>query len=520
MKPNRYILILLLLFLTAATAAEGKSGDLRKLKKANKYYDIADYAQALQLYRDLYNAGDSLDSELNFKIGMCIWGMKQQERSARIYFERSAPYITESHYYLGRIYHLELRFDDAVKEYLAYKNDPFDKEFSNKEVDRLIAMAVTAQEMMTKPVDAEVVNIGAVINTAWPEYAPLIAADGSVMLFTSRREGSTGGLKDPYGRYYEDIYISYKDSSGSGWTTPRSLSDSINTATHDACVALTPGGEELIIYRTDAKQTGGDLYLTRYNGKTWTRPVMLSTEINTDGWESSATVTADGNAMYFSSNRQGSIGQKDIYCVRKLPNGQWSKAQNLGNLINSPYDEDAPFIHPDGKTLYFSSRGPGTMGGFDIFKSALNEETGEWSAPENLGFPVNSVDDDIFYITTADGQTGYYSSRQVGGKGEADIYQVRYPEKAFDLDVVNAIILSGDSAGAPVAARISLFDLETLKMQGMYRTNKLTGKCILLASPSHRYKVVVEADGYYPWTDEVRFSNTPFEAKLIRKDKP
>lgn len=512
--------MLLVVFLTAAHAADGKTGDLRKLKKANKYYEVADYAQALLLYRELYNAGDSLDSDLNFKIGMCIWGMKKNERSARIYFERSAPYVTEAHYYLGRIFHLELRFDDAVKEFLAYKNDPFDKEFSNKDIDRLIAMSVTAQEMMTKPVNAEVVNIGSVINTPWPEYVPLISADGSVLLFTSRREGSTGGQLDPYGRYYEDVYISYKDSSGDGWTTPRSLSDSINTATHDACVALAPGGEELIIYRTDAKQTGGDLYLTRFNGKTWTKPVMLSTEINTDGWESSATLTADGNAMYFSSNRAGGLGQKDIYCVRKLPNGQWSKAQNLGNLINSPYDEDAPFIHPDGKTLYFSSRGLVTMGGFDIFKCTLNEETGQWSAPENLGFPINTVDDDIFYITTADGQNSYYSSRREGGKGEADIYQVRFPEKAFNLDVVNAVVLSGEADSNPVAARISLFDLETLKMQGMYRTNKLTGKCILLASPSHRYKVVVEADGYFPWTEEVEFGKAPFQVTLVKKDKP
>ncbi|TND07716.1 MAG: ompA [Bacteroidetes bacterium] len=506
-------------FLGLFLEAPAKDGNLRKFKKADKYYEVADYAQALRLYREIYSAGDSLDADLNFKIGICIWGMKQNERSARPYFERSAPYVTEAHYYLGCIYHLELRFDDAVKEYLAYKNDPFDKEFSNKEIDRMIAMSVIAQERITKPVNAEVVNVGPVINTKWPEYVPLVSADESILMFTSRREGSTGGQLDPYGRYYEDVYISYKDSSGQ-WSAPKSLSDNINTATHDACVALAPGGEELIIYRTDAKQTGGDLYVTRFDGKTWTLPVMLSTEINTDGWEASATLTADGNTMYFSSNRKESFGQKDIYCVKKLPTGQWSKAQNLGEHINSAYDEDAPFIHPDGKTLYFSSRGLTSMGGFDVFKCSLDEETGKWSAPENLGFPINTVDDDIFYTTTANGQYGYYSSGREGGTGETDIYQVRFPERAFNLDVINTLVLSEGDSAVPVLARITLFDMETLKMQGMYRTNKLTGKCILLAAPLRKYKVVVEAEGYFPWTQEVEFDKGIFTVNLPKKNKP
>lgn len=511
------VVSLFLVFLLLPAVAGAAEGRMRKLKKANRFFEVSDYANALVIYTELYNSGDSLDSDLNFRIGVCIWEMKKEERKSLPYFLKAAPYETEAHYYLGLLYHLEMRFDEAVKEFLIYRADPLEKDVPDKEIDRHIAICANAQEMMSHPADAEVINLGSGINTHWADYAPLIATDQSKLIFTSRREGSTGGLQDPYGRFYEDIYISYRDSSGR-WSAPASLSGNINTATHDACVALDPGGEELIMYRTDARGTGGDLYLTRYDGRDWVAPVILSSEINTEeGWESSATLTADGNTLYFSSNRPGGAGKKDLYCVKKLPNGKWGKAINLGNRINTPYDEDAPFIHPDGKTLYFSSKGLNSMGGFDVFKCSFDEATGNWLAPVNLGYPVNSVDDDICYTTTADGQNSFYSSRRDGGFGQSDIYQVRFPEKSYDFEVVNSLVMTEGDSSRPLSARITLFDLETMKIQGMYRTNKLTGKCILLATPGKRYKVVVEAEGCYPWTEELEFGKTVFLVRLPEK---
>src|SRR5690606_258080 len=137
--------------------------------------------------------------------------------------------------------------------------------------------------------------------------------------------------------------------------------------------------------------------------------------------ESYASITPNDKVIYFSSNRDGGFGGKDIYKIERLPNGSWSKAVNLGSTVNTPYDDDAPFIHSDGRTLFFSSQGHQNMGGFDIFKTKLNDN-GEWTTPENIGFPINTVNDDIYFVLAADGKTGYYSSSQQGGFGGQDIY--------------------------------------------------------------------------------------------------
>ena len=227
--------------------------------------------------------------------------------------------------------------------------------------------------------------------------------------------------------------------------------------------------------------------------------------------ESSISIAPDLSTIYFSSNRPGGYGGKDIYRVTRMPDNTWSNPMNLGPVINSPYDEDAPFIHPDGITLYFSSKGHKNMGGFDIFRT-VRDENNNWSSPENLGFPINSIADDIYLISTFDGRQVYFSSNRDEGKGNMDIYKGEILDPQTSQIILKGTVTTNDPEFMPVKSTITIIDFESKELQGIYRTNK-NGKYILVLLPRKKYKVLIEADGYYPYSTEIDMT-----AKLSLED--
>jgi outer membrane protein OmpA-like peptidoglycan-associated protein len=256
-------------------------------------------------------------------------------------------------------------------------------------------------------------------------------------------------VKEPYRNANElfdreDIYQSIKVDGK--WNTPLNLGKPINTPEHDAIVALSPDGNTMFLYKASGE---GDLYYAKKTKKGWTKPESLGSNINTKYSETSISVTADGKTIYFSSNRPGGFGGFDIYKSERKENGRYDRPENLGPVINTSDDDDSPFIHPDGVSLYFSSKGHATMGGYDIFVSIM-DSTGEWSLPQNLGYPINTTKDDIYFVLSADNKHGYYSSEKAGGYGSSDCYLITMPTrqmeevvekeapKKFNFDVGNA----------------------------------------------------------------------------------
>lgn len=478
-------------FSTAQTKLPDKSSK-KKMEAANYYFQFENYHLALPLYIEIYEV-DSTISEVNYKTGVCLYNIKRNKKDALKYFEKAQNYYIDSYFYLGNIYHMQMLFDKAIATFQYYKYWYGKKEFSWDEIDYLINKSITAREFFRYPGRVTIRSIGDAINSSAPDYVPLITANESTMFFTSRREGSTGGQKDPLGEYYEDIYVTHQTDSS--WTKPQNMGVPVNSSTHDACVAVTSDGYKLFIYRPNKDLIGGNIFYTEYKGTEWTEPEKIDAEINTkDGLESSGTISPDENIFYFSSNRSGGYGGKDLYRVVKFPNGKWSKAMNLGPTINTQYDEDAPFIHPDGNTLYFSSKGHKNMGGYDIFKTMLNDE-GEWSKPENVGYPINTVFDDLFFVITADNMRGYYSCDKEG-TGNTDIYEIDMPENQSTYRLLKGVVLSDDSIPQSINATITitLIDNVTNTLQGVYRTNKENGKYLLIVEPRKKYKIIIEAD--------------------------
>lgn len=495
----KLVIVALLIFATTNSfASNGGRKYKKKLHKAENYFDQGEYYKSMELFEELLKT-DPNSAYINYHIGVCKFELKHYRKEALSYFLKSNDKISpEIDYYLGLLYHNNLVFEKAdlhLRKYLATPLHDHDDAYINQ----LLNNVFSAQKLISQPILVDIYNMGEVINSEFSDYVPLITANGNKLFFTSRRAGSTGNEKDVLGSFYEDIYVSHKVNYL--WTKPEQLPSPVNTNIHDACVGLTPEGDNLLIYRTNENLTSGDIYMTESDGKVWNTPVLLDPIINDPKWnDPSACFSPDGEIIYFSSDRPGGFGGKDIYRSVKLPNGKWSLAKNLGENINTPFDEDAPFIHANAKELYFSSRGHENMGGYDIFKSII-DTSNNWGIAVNVGYPLNTVEDDIYFVLVADGETGYLSSDRAGGFGETDIYSFHYTVLDAGYMVNEGYVK--DTNGKPVSAKLTLIESDNMKIQGIYKSNKTSGKFIFLRCSDFEYKVVVEADGYYTKTIQI-----------------
>lgn len=371
-----------------------------------------------------------------------------------------------------------------------------------------------ARQMMQAPLNVKITNLGDSVNSEWPEYSPVITADEQVLYYTTRRPTTTGGEKsEADGMYYEDIVVSYKDEKGK-WSKPVSISPYINTGSNEATINLTPDGQTLIIYRGDVGN--GDLYYSSFDGKDWAIPQKFGSNINTDFWETHASMSRDGNTLYFVSDRPGGLGGRDIYKSVKLPNGQWSLCQNIGPPINTPYDEDAPFLGADGITFYFSSTSDKSMGFFDVLFSFI-DENGKFSEPVNMGYPINTTDNDVFYVATPDNKRFYLSSAHEEilnsgvhekGFGEKDIYLGEVDLlKENPLALFRGRFVPGPCDSLPDDIIVTVTSVSTGEIVGTYRPNRRTGTFSVIIPPGSKYHFSYEQGGTELYNEEVYVPN-------------
>lgn len=500
------ILILALCTCVLDVNAQIDKGEFKKKFSDAEYHMLYEnYSLALPIYLELLKSEPN-NANINYKIGFCYLKSSIEKLKSIPFLEvaiknadkdymefepteERAPLL--AHFYLGTAYHLNYQFADAIKSYEKYLS--LINKRSKEEVyktENQIAMCKNGIDLMKNPTNVIITGIGDSINSKYPDYGALISVDESVMIYTSRREGSTGENLTLDGQFFEDIYIANKVNGV--WGKGNSIGTNINTIGHEATIGLSADGQQLLIYKDD--NGDGNIYLSHQSGTEWSKPELLGSDINTKAWEPSACFSSDGNTIFFVSDRKGGYGGRDIYRSVKLPTGQWSQAINLGPNINSPYDEDAPFMHPDDKTLFFSSNGHRTMGGFDIFFSTRSGET-TWSFPTNIGYPINTTDDDIFYVTSADGKRAYYSSIKEGGMGEKDIYMISLPEATTKpLTVLVGKITNPDREDI-TNNLITITDVKGKIPPTTYRANSKTGKYVLTLIPGTSYKLDYTING-------------------------
>lgn len=513
-KKNIVIIIFSILIAKPFMAQEISRNKL--FLKADNAFDYGDYLNALSIYEKLY-LSDSTDNELNLRLGICNFEIKKHRTFSKKYFEKvSSSQFPEVNYYLGKLNHLTREYDTAIYYFNQYKNFGDDSEHSKKEIDDLIGKCHTAMLLeSTADKTIQIKNLGSAINTEYPEYAPLIPAEENFILFTSRRKNDVWRQADPMGDYFEDIYIS--QNKGENWQSAVMLDTTINTSVHDAGTGLSADGEKILIYRTSKDLKSGDIYESSFISNKWTTPSLLGTNVNLpDYLETSACYSPGSETVFFSSNRPGGFGGKDLYLVKKLPNGNWGEPLNLGPHINTEYDEDAPFVHPSGNILFFSSKGHTNMGGFDIFKSEYTEES-KFTIPENLGCPVNTVNDDIFFVLNTDASKGYLSSERAGGFGSQDIYVVFFPVNNIPLYAYNIHVY--DASNTIInKVKITAAEIETESVYGIYKSNEQTGKILLISKPNKKYRITIQSDHYKLVTTEL-ILNSDYDISLKLTDK-
>lgn len=425
------------------------------LMERNTVFLLSGSFHHANMIMDEFLKKDPENANFNYRRGFATFNSKADPRLAIPYLEKAISKVSksydmtsvrenaasvDSYFYLGRSYHKLYELDKARKYYKEFIKKADSKSFLLKDARVHLKQCDVAEQLLAFPKNYEIINLGEAVNSSFPEYSSFVSVDGNALYFTSRRvreDSSNVRFRDPGANMFkEDVYVSYKDKNGE--FQPAQLMPFSAAGRNDATVCVNP--DERIAYLYRDEKTGGNIYYSQYeNNRFGDIKALEITGVNTENWEPHFTISSDGRTAFFVSDRPGGYGGRDIYRIVKLPNGEWSKPMNLGPKINTEYDEDSPFLAVDDKSLYFASNGPKSMGGFDIFLTVLDED-GAWSDPINLGYPMNSADDDLFYSTTADGRTGYLTSVRTDTKGEKDIYEI----KNDFLGIKNVVVFRGD----------------------------------------------------------------------------
>jgi outer membrane protein OmpA-like peptidoglycan-associated protein len=400
--------------------------------------EIFNQTLAVMEARDLYITAVNMDGEnvrANYMAGVTTL-QSIDKGSAKQYFlrvlELDPEYSFDILYKIGQAYHFDYEFDDAINYYSRYKqklagssNMPAAEFATADEAERKIYECEQGKIMVEFPENVEIANVGPEINSDMADYAPVVNQQETMLIFTSRRKKGNLNPDVASDNYpFEDIFVSTK--TGTTWSVAENIGQPINTLYHDSNVGLSKDGNSLYIYKDD---NGGDIFeAKRDETGQWSEPKPMGKPINTAYAETTVSLTPDGNTLFFASNREGGIGGLDIWLTHKDKKGNWDDPINLGSEINTPYDEDGPFIGYDGKTLFFSSAGGEGMGGFDIYRVVYDSAANGWEAPENMGYPINTPDHDIYFVPTKDGKDAFYSSVRDDGYGNSDIYMLRIPE--------------------------------------------------------------------------------------------
>ncbi len=416
-------LIFAIIFSTSAFPQNSKALQ-DKFLEADYFLMNEDYQDALNLYVQLYEKLPE-NSNLAYCIGVCYLNIQGMKNLSLDYLETASKNMSAKHkegtinqitapynalYDLAKAYRINYMFDKARETYQKYAGTllPDDKE-NQDFIKHEIEICDKAKELIAKPVEFSEENMGENFNDENSNINPLISADGKTFAYMVTL------------KFYDAVMFSRLVNGK--WTTPVNITPEIQSDGDFYISALSADGKLLLLSKND--DFNSDIYSSSYNGKTWARTIKLNKNINTKYWESQASISEDGTRLIFSSDRPGGFGGLDLYISVKNK-GDWGPAVNLGPEINTPFNEDRPFLINKGKTLFFSSQGHENIGGYDIFRSDLQSNQ-LWSKPENIGYPLNTPDDNYFFNPSENGNSGYYSIyKESGGFGKEDIYKISF----------------------------------------------------------------------------------------------
>jgi Tol biopolymer transport system component len=505
------------------------AGDAAKMVLAKQKLFAGEYVSALNSYKEIEKSNPS-NASIKYYIGLCYFNLNQpaNAKESLLKAESLPNPEPETHLVLGKIYQLEEKFDEAISEFGLFQAAGSQDKEASDEAATLLSQCRNAKMMMSQPVDVEVSNLGASINSPYDDKNPCITADGSKLIFTTRRPETTNDATDIEGdgKYFENIYVTALDSATHEFGKAANVGAPVNTKGHDACTSISPDGTQIFIYKNNASEKaarGGNIFVSKINKGKWRVPEPLGKPVNTTYWEGGACVDPTGKKYFFTSERPGGFGNSDIWMVEKISKTEWGEPVNLGSKINTPYDEAGMFLAPDGKTLFFCSNGPSSMGSYDIFRTVY--EDGAWSTPVNLGYPINSPSRDGQLTLSADARYAYIASTRTGGLGEADLYRVNLKDYALlekdfrrnrsnGLSILRGTIREGFEGYGMPGVEVALKD-DSGNLVSSTETND-NGE-YFFTTRAGTYQLLVNMKGYQPVSEQVVIEGGENQPAIVEK---
>jgi outer membrane protein OmpA-like peptidoglycan-associated protein len=490
---------------------------LKAYLEGKRAYDFYDYRSAEIMLKDAI-ATDAQFIEAHILLAEMYYDTRRFAESAASYRRAvtiNSSFFVNSYYFMGDGEFRSGQYELALESYRLFlaTNPKSDK----LKADSYLAIqnCLFAIEAIKNPVPFNPVNLGPAINTGYNEYSPAITADGNTLMFT--RELETGG-NDPFmGRRQEDFYISYRDEEGN-WSNAVNAGKPLNTSGNEGAHTLGAGGQYM--YFTACDRPGGlgrcDIYFSAFDGERWSEPFNLGEPVNTAYWETQPSISADGKSLYFVSSKPGGFGGSDIWVSEMGADGKWGEPVNAGDVINTAGDETTPFIHFDGKTLYFSSNGRPNLGGYDIYMSRLQKDD-TWSTPENLGFPVNTHNDEVGLVIESNGYRAYFSStRNEANKKDIfwfELYEAARPEK---VSYLKGVVYDFETRRR-LTAKYELINLSTGENVASGLTSR-DGQFLVCLPSGFDYGLNVSSEGFLFYSDNFPFGEGYSEFRPLQMD--
>lgn len=510
---NRRILIFISILLTHIVFIQNINGQ-GELPTPGELFDAKNYIQALEQFKK-YEKEYPDDYELKYQIAVCYLNIYADKTLAIPYLEqcyKEGNYKNDFLLDMAKAYQFAYRFKDAIIFYNKYRVKAPSKLFPL--IDHYIETCENAEALIKKPINVTFEHLGKEINTKFADYYPFVTKDEKTLFYTSRRDQNPGKIRSFNGYFTSDIYTSTVQNGT--WTQAKNMGPIINTIEDEQCVGISPDGKNMVLY-VDNVDFPGDLFHTEIQKtKSFIKSIPFNEPINTDMLESEGCYGSDGNTLFFVSNRKGGIGETDIYFSKRLPNGEWGIPKNLGQNINTIYKEAFPQITDDGKTLFFSSQGHTNMGGYDIFKSTWNEQLKTWNAPINVGYPLNTTDDDMMFSVCGNGRDGYISAWRKEGLGDLDIYKIIFNSVEEQQTALTGNVALADTLKKEIDAFISIKNIKTNEELDSKNVNKLTGKYIFIVPPG-KYQIEITSPENKPIQENITvYDKSDFKPEQIK----
>ncbi len=503
MQLKRLLFLLLVIVVSVCNSfSQTKPKGKWEPEDADEHFKNENFMMALPMYKELVKR-EPEDVEYNYRLAFCYLHTNLDKTAGIPFLEKATKNPKckpDGWYWLGKSYHLANKFPDAIKAYTKYKELMVKNKQEADIADHCIEQCGNAQALIKHPINITFTNAGPEVNTEFPDYYPWITSDEQALFFTSRRKGGHTTQVEADGYYSSDCFVC--NVLDGKWDKAKNLGNFINTNLDEQVVGINPDGSELVVYIDHIDQVE-DLYSTHKKNGNYTKLEKLSDNVN-NAKEFSGSIfnTDEGPMLYFVREDKNSLGGTDIYTAKMLPTGQWGLPVNIGSKINTKYREDFPWLSLDGKTLYFSSEGHSSMGGFDLFKCVWDEMDKEWSSPINMGYPLNTSDDERQISILPDNRAGYVSALRPGGFGDLDIYRIKFEENEQRFSLYRGKVLRSDSTNKKdFDVNISAINKKT-NDEITFVPNKTSGRYVMALLPG-TYKVTISSDGYTDYTENL-----------------